>query len=144
MRLTAKNYKSCDGRNGPDAAFSCTLYIDGKRAAVVRNEGCGGCNDYDWFDRSLRQPFLDHCAALHPDRKFEVEDHVVACLLDALETEKQVKRLCRKSVVFRLAGDKADAYRILTVKWAGNEGRVRTYLQGKHGADLVEIVNERF
>lgn len=144
MKLTVKNYKSCDGREGPGAAFSCSLYIDGKRAAAVSNGGSGGCNDYHWFDRSLEQPFLAHCKTLHPDMKFEVEDHVVGCLLDALETEKQVKRWCRKSVVFRLAGDKADAFRTLQIKWPGNEDRVRTHLQGKHGKDLVEIVNERF
>lgn len=144
MKLQIKNLKSCDGREGPGAAFSCSLYIDGKRAAVVRNSGSGGCNDYDWLDRSLRQPFLDHCAALHPDIEFEVEDHVIAVLLDTLETEKQLKRWCRKSVVFRLASDNEDAFRTLKVKWPGNEDRVRTHLQGKHGDNLAEIVNERF
>lgn len=144
MKLTIKNLRTCAGRNGPDAAFSCSLYIDGKRAAVVRDEGCGGCFSYDWLDRSLEKPFLEHCKALHPEIEFEAEDHVIATLLDALETEKQLKRWCRKSVVFRLVSDSDDAFRTLKVKWPGNEDRVRAHLQGKHGDDLREIVNERF
>ena len=144
MKLQVKNLKSCDGREGPGTAFSCSLYIDGKRAATVRNDGNGGCNDYRWLDRSLERPFLAHCAALHPSMKFEAEDHEVACLLDALETDKMLKRWCRKSVVFRLANDSADAFRTLKHAWKGSEDRIRTHLRKKHGDNLVEIVNERF
>jgi hypothetical protein len=44
-RLEAKNLKQWEGRDG--YGYTCTLYLDGKRAALVRQDGHGGCTDFD-------------------------------------------------------------------------------------------------
>lgn len=49
LGYAVKNIKTCQGNEGQ--AWSLTLYKDGKRLAVVRNDGNGGCASYDWFAR---------------------------------------------------------------------------------------------
>lgn len=44
MQIEVKNYRSCRGNEGD--AFSCTVYLDGKRAALVTYDGWGG--EYRW------------------------------------------------------------------------------------------------
>ena len=142
MKVEVKSYRTCAGRNGPDAAFSCTLWIDGKKVAEVTNSGSGGCNSYFWKDPSKEAAFSEWCRERYPEEEFEVEDHAIAVLLDELETEKMLKRTCRTKTVVRLRGE--EDFLVDKAKWKGNEDRMRAMLRSKHGDQIEEIVNERY
>lgn len=63
-------------------------------------------------------------------------------MLQKWDVEKQYKRWCKKSVCFRLKGDKEGSYRTIDLKY-GLE-RIVAHLKQKHGDQLEEILNDRF
>lgn len=151
MRLVVKNFKSCRGMDGE--AFSLSLYIDGKRAAEIQNSGSGGPNMYRWLQKTpsertrMEAAFKEHCRSVADDEykdSSEVEDIVLATVIDRVMEDRYLKRHCRKEVLFRVDGDKEGSWRTLSVPWSENRERVRAHLRGKYGDKLVEIVNERF
>lgn len=112
---TMKNVKSCQGRDG--IAWSGTLYLNGKRAALVRDGGCGGMINFDWtfsghgfHGDELAKAFDAYAAAQPPceaDPEYDIPespccaDTLVSRLADDYEEAKQIKRLCRTNIVCR-------------------------------------------
>jgi hypothetical protein len=148
MEITLKNVKIAAFASQETTCFEATLYIDGRRAAVVANDGGGGCNRYRFADRALEARFRAHCAALpplpaDPERGYGPlpmdADLLVGQLLARHEAEKQHRRWCKDAVVFRLKGDEVGTYRSL--KTAFTE-RIRPGLVARYGDALEEILNE--
>jgi hypothetical protein len=169
MKIEIKSYKTCAGRDG--YAFSYNLYLDGKKAAEVRNEGCGGMNTYHWFDRSLEPLFLAHCVVIgrpiwdrwsaesasppdttrSPDEAFEeyckwgeVMDMVLEEAVNKVAEDKALKKLCKGQVVWRLKSDAPGAWRTRRGDWHINPTGIEEHLKKTHGDNLVEIANKRF
>jgi hypothetical protein len=166
MKIDIKNYRSCGG-NETDA-FSCILYLDGKKAAEVSNDGNGGMNMTRWLDRDLQRAFLAHCVTVArpimdswsaglPDAKptsdetfamycksEEVIDVVVNDFLGKMAEEKQLKRLCKTKVVFRLKGDRDGEWRGFKADWTTQKDSAKARLVKDFGDQLAEIANERF
>lgn len=156
-KIEIKSLKTMQGREG--VAYTCTLHVDGKKAAFVRDEGNGGCLWIDWtptrkaggsiFDSPVKDRLEAHCAEKAP---LETEFGPLSWNLDLLigeavedEIERRaLKRWCRTKVVFRLEGDARGEYRTIKMKFAGNEDRVRAMLAQDFGDRVAEIVNERF
>ena len=164
MELTIKNYKSCRGDEGD--AFSCTLYIDGKRAALVRYDGNGGEFEFDFTVAGKghgpwRGPLFDKFKA-YVDGLPEVEssmvdprtgetwsykpnmDMVVEQAIRLMLENRQLKRWCKNQVLFRVKGDEEGSWRTLQASWAEKGDKVRAHLAKKYGDELEEIANERF
>ena len=118
MKITSvavKNSKSCSARDG--IAWSCSLWLNGKRAALVRNGGDGGPTDFDWrpsgqdYDGGEIAKAFDAYAVAQPPCPAEPEYHMpeIACdadilvsrLCDELEEQRKIKRLCKTSVICR-------------------------------------------
>ena len=134
-----KGLKTFQGMEG--GGFNVTLCKDGKPIAFVINEGCGGCCLWRWLDRAAEAPFKAYVKKELPGEDFEVEDLYISRLIDAVEGEKQIRRWCKKKVVFRLKTDKADTYRTLTAPYSAEAA---AFLRKKHGEALEEILNERY
>jgi hypothetical protein len=149
MKLTVKSYKSLPGKEGD--AFNCSLYVDGKRAAVVSYDGWGGPYDYDWTPSDKKRfggplaakvkawvktlpPLKSEYGDLPMDLDILTDD-----VINAMLEERQVKRWCRTKTVFRLKGDKAGNYRTVEAKYSA---RVRAFIMKKY--PKAEILNERF
>jgi len=162
MKIGIKSYRSCAGNEGD--AFSCTLYLDGKKAALVKYDGWGGQYDYDFTFADGRPwggptclKFKEHVESL-PERTCSFDDPgtgepaKVAVNMDMLVEDaiqlmlenRQLRRWCRNETLFRVKGDDEGSWRRLNVKFPGNEGRVRYYLSREHGDAIEEIANERF
>lgn len=56
MKFEIKGVKAHQTHEGE--AFSLTLYADGKKAAMVENDGNGGSNTYWWETREVRDEVL--------------------------------------------------------------------------------------
>ena len=136
-------------------AFSAELWIDGKIAAYVENDGGGGSHMIRWVDRSHGKsayetafnawtkampptPADDDFGPLEMDAELWIGEE-----MDRIAWEQQLKRRCSRNTLIRLEGDGADEYRTFkpAVKFTPEMG---VQLRAKHGAKLIEIINERF
>lgn len=168
MKIQIKNYRSCRANEGD--AYSCTLYLDGKRAALVQYQGMGGPTDFDFsvagkghgrYSGPVYEAFKAFCES-QPQIVCEFIDSKTGkpCLLtptmelvfdDALNVfieNKTWKRKCRTKVVFRYKDAPRGEFQVANGKpWTGNEDAWRTQIAKwatADGKELAEILNERF
>jgi hypothetical protein len=146
-----KNVKVYAGMSEETTAFTATLYINGNKAADVKNDGRGGDNHPRFLDRELEKEFHEFCKSLplvQPEPEFgDMEpypmtyDSFIGELLEKWMDNDQWKKACKKGLVFLLKSDKSDSY--YTTK-APYSAILAEKVREKHGEDLLEIVNERF
>ena len=141
-------------------AFSAELWIsltgeDKQLAAYVENDGGGGSHMIRWVDRSHGKsayetafnawtkampptPADDDFGPLEMDAELWIGEE-----MDRIAGEQQLKRRCSRNPRIRLEGVSADEYRTFkpAVKFTPEMG---VQLRAKHGAKLIEIINERF
>jgi hypothetical protein len=147
MKVELKNLKSYSGLSRETAAFTAALYIDGKRAADLRNDGNGGCNEMHFDDRALEQKFYDYCKSLPPvpsgyEGMGDLEmnaDFFISLLVEKEEQKKYLKTKCRKQTLFTLKGDKEGEWRTVRAPFSP---KVKDFIVGKYGDAVSEIVNE--
>ena len=149
MKIEIKSYKSCRAKEGD--AFSCTLYLDGKKAAYVTYDGWGGAYRFDWSATKghkrmhggpLGEEFQRYVDGLPEEDGLKKDmDWVVSDAITEMLEERQLKRWCKKKTVFRLKDTPKGQVEVLDVVYSP---RIRLHLKADHGEDLVEIVNERF
>jgi hypothetical protein len=149
MNITVKNYKSCRGDEGD--AFSCTMYVNSKKAAYVRYDGRGGCYLYHWVDGwqgQMRKRVDGYIASLP---KVPTTFGGKTCMLDKnldwvlddiinvmLET-RQLKRWCKTKTVITKPGGDDGQY----ITWKGlPTPALRAHIAAKYPS--AEIINDRF
>jgi len=157
-KLTIKNYRSAGiGRDGE--MYSCTLYVDGKKAALCREEGRGGEMDIDWSPSGgfrfrpgpVGERVLAHVASM-PLEQTEYGPMkrdlamVVAELVDEAEAEKKIKRWCKKWIVALTPDTQRGQFTIWKrmAPTSANMTRLRVKLDSQYGAGTYEIVNDRY
>lgn len=116
MKFSLKSIKMAGGDETP--RFEAKIVReDGKVAAIVHNEGCGGCDFYRYTDASLEAEFLAFIAewnAKQPEPwDNEAEDMWCAEQLDVYEERKTLMRWAKKYTCFRLKGDDKEGWRRL-------------------------------
>lgn len=130
MKFTLKRFQSFRSHDG--GGFNFDLYIDGKKAAEVSDEGHGGGLLVRWEKGDFEKQFEAHVAALPPEplaadaAKWEHElypsgfstmdgDTYLCSLVDAYENNKRLARHCKNKTVFRIPSDAKGNYRTLSV-----------------------------
>lgn len=99
-QIELKNVKYHDDMSQETPCFSATLYVDGKRAAIVRNEGMGGCCFYDGIDPSFDERALNEKVAAETGETFEPLDQVVLSALEDTLVRREVKRIVKSKWVW--------------------------------------------
>jgi hypothetical protein len=69
MEIVLKDIRVDDRLSDDSTCFSATMYIDGVRAGVARNDGNGGMTDYRSFDKQGKQLIKEaeeYCQGLPP------------------------------------------------------------------------------
>lgn len=56
MKIEIKNVKYAAFASEETHCFSATLYVDGKRLCIVKNDGHGGCDDYHPLNMNKSNP----------------------------------------------------------------------------------------
>jgi len=159
VKVELKNIKEAGGEETP--RFEATLYLDGKKAAIVSNGGTGGCNCYHWFDQILGKSEFgarfnayakeqNPVPAIMPDGKpatesftryfhTEVMDTEVFKMLDAAANAKKLKRLCGSKTLAHLPGEtyKKGEWSVFKVKFSPE---VKAQLEAKHPG--IKFANE--
>jgi hypothetical protein len=138
MKLELKNLKIHKDMSEETLCFSATLYVDGKKAANVQNNGHGGCHRYHWEDETLGA----RVNALAKTQPLEIQSEHLDQLIDALivqkETRKFLARQMRKKTLFRLKGDKKGEWRTINSPYTS---AVEAFIVKKYGVDVEVIAN---
>jgi len=147
MKVELKNVKFCEWASQETNCFNASIWIDGKRAGKVGNEGHGGCNWYEFKDRKLEQAFYDYCKNLPPIPVSWGDgfmDMNADCHIGDLFTEfmrmKDYKRWCRKQTVFHLKEQPEDEFRVLKIPYGDHAVE---WIKRKYGKQVDYILNER-
>ena len=140
MNLTVIGSKSFQALDG--MAWSCTLYIDGKKAAYVIQEGNGGPAYFQWYDKTLEQQFEAYVKTL-PLFEGVAQDGemVVGGLLDKLDSEKRIKRWCKTKTVVTFSDSKPGEVSTFNRPYSPE---MKDLLQKNYGNKIVKIHNEDY
>jgi hypothetical protein len=136
VKLTLKNIKEHPDMSEETNCFSATIYVDGKKAGFVKNEGRGGCNFYTWLDPQVGAAVDAWAKTQDTEFDFEKLDQILDKLLGQEEILRQLRRWSKKQTCFRLKGDKKGAWRNVQ---APHSAKVVEFIQGKYG-DKVECI----
>ena len=141
--IQLKNVKIAWHMSEGTTAFTASLYIDGKKAADVKNEGRGGDNHPRFMDRELEKEFYEFCQTLpYPGESFNMTyDSFIGILLGEWIANDDWKKACRKGLVFRVKSDNEDQYRTTMGKYSPE---LASAIRKKYGDNLIDIINERF
>lgn len=116
MQFTLKRFDTTPRRAGREGlAFSFDLYIDGKLACHVRQDGIGGEHFVTWHDPTAKerlQQYVDE----RPERIIDFGDgkpwtmpRCVNTLMDELadsySTDRRFKRIAKDRIIFKLPSD---------------------------------------
>ena len=111
------------------AGWKMSLYKDGKKVAIVQDDGYGGCIDFHWADKTkanswtskFKIEFDKFIKAEKKERKKKFvpktdlekefgfmwsEETFVCELVDLAEKVKDFKKLCRKGICYQVGEDK--------------------------------------
>ena len=125
-------------------AFTGSLWITGKKAADLKNDGQGGDNRIWFDDRNLGKQFEEYCDSLIDETtgwRMGSDYYITKMVIEWEETQHQ-KRQCKKHILIRLTEHTDGEYSRYT-NMAYNP-TVAKLIREKHGSALVEIINERF
>lgn len=140
-----KNVKSFQGRDG--LVFNLSLYYQGKRVAVVQNDGWGGENHYEWLDKSLEVPFAEFAKGFRwvvaEDKEKHGFDLVYNAdmMIDDLIAIFDIKKACKRKTCYRVNGQNDDEYMSVNIAYFPG---IRERLEAKHSAGIEIIFNEFF
>ena len=148
-----KGVKSFLGREG--YGFNATMYRNGKRIAFVVDSADGGDYDWDWVDRKeeiILQTNVDtlpkvaigcrkwQFGAGGDDLTIDI-DWFISGLVEKFENDKAFRTKCKSKTLFILHSHQEGQYMIDPSPYTAG---VKTKIESEYGADLKEIVNERF
>ena len=148
--IQLKNVKIAWNMSEETTAFTATLYIDGAKAAYVKNEGTGGDNHPRFMDRELEKEFHEFCKSLPPEYLDDDDDEPYPMTYDSfigqLLTEwienDDWKKACKKGIAYTLTGHKDGEYMLWKVPYSPE---MAEQVRKKYsGGSLKEIINERF
>lgn len=137
MLIELKKFKSYPRLSEETTAFNAELWIDGKKAADVENDGKGGCNREGFTDRDLQKKFHDHCKSLPPDKSEYGDlamdsDLFISLLVAKMELQSQIDKWKKKEVVFKTPDLAKNQFS--RIKIAANDSReaVEQYVRTKY------------
>ena len=135
-------------------AFNAELWIDGKLAAHVEDDGHGGSVFFRYVDRThgkskFETAFEAWLSAMPPVPcddfgPMDMDSELwVGQELDRINLEKTLQRKCARNTLIRMVGDLDTEFR--SFKPARKYSPAfAAQLREKHGDKLIEILNERF
>ena len=149
--IALKGVKIASNMSEETIAFTGALYIEGRKAADLKNDGQGGAT-FMWFeDKELEREFEAFCAGLPPHiaefgrgpEELPMNAELwISLEVGRIDDERAWKRKCKKNVIV-----------ILKKHSEGQYGQYKNWiytpvigaqLRTHYGSELVEIVNERF
>lgn len=116
-RVSLKSIKHFAAGSEETDCFVATLYLDGKKAGDVRNDGHGGCNSYgDWgavraFSDEVNAAEVAAGRGRMPEGLDTLVSHAFAAHLERKDAQKWRRQ---GKIAFRLAGGEAGVWQLVT------------------------------
>lgn len=106
MKIELKNVKYSDFASHETHCFEAVIYIDGKRAGTVENDGRGGCNFY--HPHEVEETLKAHAKTFpkvhYREHEFDQDaDSIISDLLVQHLQAKDLKRALNKRILFYTA-----------------------------------------
>lgn len=141
VNIELKNIKYASFASHETDCFSATVYIDGKKAGTVENDGQGGSNNYHPW--TVYESLAAHCETIPPDMAGNKvsPDEIIGNLLNAWFIKKDRQKLCKGNTVFRIPGKTYNEGEWSQIKQPFDM-TVKLFLIGRYGP-AVDILNER-
>ncbi len=135
---TLKNVKTHAGHEG-EPCLAATIYKDGRKIGTFSEDEWGGPARLHINDPKEENLLIETAKQWAGDEAWNESYHGMLCaIVDKQNTEKFLKRHCKKETLFSLPGDKPGDYRTVMSPF---DHRVKTYLTNKYGSEIV-IYNE--
>ena len=166
--IQLKNVKIAWHMSEGTTAFTASLYIDGKKAADVKNGGRGGDNHPQFMDRALEKDFHSFCKSLPPSQfpdTTSVNDQGLTKCCEALTTfhdSEECCKVCFKEIMEPYAMNYDSFIGDLLTEWienddwkkacrkglvfrvkSDNEDQYRT-TKGKYSPELASAIREKY
>jgi hypothetical protein len=145
MTPTLRKTKNWKGRDG--IGYQAELVLDGTPVAFFSNDGAGGCTRWDVYKPETLKAYaqqvgVENAAEIDWSMPFidSAMDTHVAGLMDDVENEKQLRRWCRKDVIFTVPGEPDGKFR--SVKKARPTQKLRAQILKQYPG--ATIINDRF
>lgn len=142
--IEIKNLKVAEFMSEETLCFSCTVYVNGKKALTAENQGHGGNTDIRALDNALFNIINDYAKSLPPYvcEDFTLEYDLEILIDELVEKEqenKQLKKWCKTKTLFTLPEDKKGEYRTIKAQFSD---KVKDYIINKY--PTADIINLRF
>jgi len=146
MHIELKNVKISGFASEETLCFEAAVYVDGKKAFLVKNDGHGGCNDYvpnGAEGRVILQKAVEYASSVLSKSfvgmpQWVIFDVYIEDLLEKHQMKQRARRLCKNCTIFRTPEMPEDQY--LKIKLPFNE-QVRARVVARHG-NTVEFLND--
>jgi pyruvate/2-oxoglutarate dehydrogenase complex dihydrolipoamide dehydrogenase (E3) component len=129
-QFTIKNVKTWSTDDGGGYQFS--LYVDGKKFAIVTNDGWGGTVNVDCIFKSQLESLVQYVSQFKVEYEGQTFDKTLDIFMDELlneyEMNKKLQRAKKKGIAFKLLTDSKDVFRTLNVL---DMEKAKAYLDAK-------------
>lgn len=144
MKIEIKNLKVAEFMSEETLCFSCTVYVNGKKALKAENQGHGGNTNITALDNESFNLINAYAKSLPPyvcdDFTLEYDLEILIDELVNKENEnKKLKKWCKKQTVFTIPESKKGEYMIVKSPFTDE---VKSYILNKY--PTAEIVNLQF
>ena len=141
MEIKLKNIQYAAFASEETDCFHASVWIDGKKAGTVSNDGRGGANLYSPYALYMR--LRDHCQSIPPDMEGRkvTPDEIIGNLLDAWMNKREKAKVCKGKTLFRAPGKpyEPNQWSVMNQPF---DATVKLFLIGRYGSQ-VEIFNEQ-
>ena len=119
MKIELKNIKHAQFASHETNCYQASIYVNGKKAGTVDNEGYGGCDNIHWDDRIFGKTVEDWAEA-QPKVQTEYGEMTYSLellfgqLVDEWLLTKELTRNLKKGLLVRDSDTKEGSWRIFT------------------------------
>jgi hypothetical protein len=157
--LTLKAVKIAKFMSEETLAYAANIYWQNKKVGDCSNDGHGGSTMVsiqgakNAQKKEMEAFVMAHPSTLEWQEKYppqglhpadETWTYYLELLVDHLAYEvdelRDLKRICKKTVLFRVKGDPEGEYRTIKTEWGP---AIEAHLAKKYGDDMLEILNEK-
>lgn len=149
MKIELKSIKHSPSMSEETEAFTAELYLNGKKAGFVRNDGRGGCTDYQAYKdyQTMVRLAEEHAKTLPPIKydDFEINsnlENVIDCLFDDWLKAKDLKKAQTKLNKLMLTnvciGRDVTNYTVMSWKSQGKVISIDILMKSEQGRKLIK------
>lgn len=126
MKIELKNVKTFEAMSEETLAYVCDIFVDGVKAGYVKNDGHGGCSNYNAYE-GKRDLLFSAVKTFESGTEFE---YWIDGQVEDIHSQKQIDKSCKKGICY----GKNEYYEM--VHWVGQN--IEKMLSTEKGREAVQ------